>query len=91
MRRKPRRLFKARRISGALYVGPHWVGLQPNYMPLLERLAADHAHLVKPGMNVGIHIYHDDNCPALTEGGCCNCNPSLDLVEYADEKEEPRP
>jgi hypothetical protein len=76
MKRKPRSLFKARMRGRTLYVGPEFVGPQPNYIAAVERAAAEHPP--QPGTFTEVLIFHDDDC-AIFDGGCCDCDPRVEF------------
>jgi hypothetical protein len=82
MRRRPRSLFRAQKRGPALYVGPQFVGPEPNYLPLLDVLHQAMGDLIKPGQVNHVFIYHHDWCAVFT-GGPCDCNPEVKLVELA--------
>jgi hypothetical protein len=77
MKAKPRRLFRVRRAGPTVIIGPTF-DRRPHYEEcddeLLRRHEAEIRAGVARGVRYGIEIRHDDWCPALTSGGCCNCD-----------------
>jgi hypothetical protein len=63
-------------------------GAVPHYRELIDHLLKAHAAEIeagsKRGVRYGIEIRHDDGCPALAHGGCCNCNCEANLIEVGD-------
>jgi hypothetical protein len=84
-RERPRRLFRVRRSGSVVSVGPDFGDQRPHYLDCVDELLRRHQREILEGAARGlrytIQVRHDDWCPALTEGGCCNCNCVVDLVE----------
>jgi hypothetical protein len=80
MIRKPRNLFKARRRGRMAYVGPEFVGPEPNYLPCLDELVKRHGDQLGRGELNHVAVYHDDDC-SIWEGGACDCDPAVKLLD----------
>jgi hypothetical protein len=90
--KKPKRLFRVRRVRGAdaTMIGPAF-RREPHYSSLVEELIRRHqAEIeagVKEGRRYGFEIRHDDWCPTLKHGRCCNCNVIVNLIELPGPKD----
>jgi hypothetical protein len=76
-------------VGPAMMVEPVFSGgAVPHYRELVDHLLRTHAAAIeaglKRGVRYGIEIRHDDDCPALTDGGCCDCDCVVNLVERGD-------
>lgn len=89
-RTAPKRLFRARRAGPALLIGPAF-DRKPHYEEPVDELMRRHGAEIRAGiargLRYGIEARHDGWCPALTSGGCCNCNVVVNLIERGDPEE----
>jgi hypothetical protein len=91
MRRQSRRRrgLRLRRRGPALRIEAVFEGgTRPHYSDLVDQLLKEHRAEIEAGLKRGLkyklEVRHDPWCPALTEGGCCNCNCVVDLIETGD-------
>jgi hypothetical protein len=90
---RPKRLFRVRTAGPAVLIGPAFDhGRRPHYEECVDELLRRHDAEIRAGLARGVRydfeIRHDSWCPALTEGGCCNCDCVVNLIVAHDPVEE---
>jgi hypothetical protein len=82
-RKRPRPQSRSRRQTPRSILVGYPPGAEPNYAPLLVELVRQVEGKLPPGREIHVIIYHDVDCLAV-EGGVCNCDPEVELLEPID-------
>jgi hypothetical protein len=86
-----RRGVEFRMVGPVLLVGPAF-DRRPNYEECIDYLIERHGAEIEAGAARGgrytFEVRHDDRCPALTEGGCCDCECIVNLVCLVEPRED---